>query len=114
MLHALRVENAGLKQENKTLALKLKEAPETIETIESIPDEIIKKAHALQSIARGIVNRLCELELTFIDSKTNTLMLAHYGEVIVHEEALKLFYKKEIDEIQSKIRENATEGEFWL
>ncbi len=110
MLHALRVENANLKRDNKILAMKIKEIPDVIETVPPIEDEIIKKANALQNIARSMVRRLCELELAYIDADTNTLRLSYYDETIVHAEALKLFYNKELDEIRSKIREGVAHG----
>ena len=100
-LHALRVENAKLKQDNKILTLKLKETPHSIQNVEPIKDEILKTNDFLMRIAKSIVNRLQELELAYIDKETYSLVLAHYGEIIVHNEALKIFYKKELDEIKS-------------
>ncbi len=110
MLHALRVENVNLKRDNKILTLKLKEIPDVIETVTPIRDSIIQKGNALQDIARSMVTRLCELELAYIDADTNSLKLTYYDEIIVHNEALKLFYEKELNDIQSKIREGVTNG----
>jgi len=110
MLHALRVENENLKRDNKILTLKLKELPSPIETVSPIRDSIIQKSNFLQDIARSMTNRLCELELAYIDSGTNTLKVSHYNDVLVNREALEIYYKKELNEIQSKVRESFTEG----
>jgi len=110
IVHALRVENENLKHDNRILKLKLKEMPDVIETVEPIREKIIKKGNALQDVARSMVNRLCELELAYIDAN-NTLRLHGYNYTIVGEEALKLFYEKELNDIKLKVRENAPDGE---
>jgi len=107
-IHALRVENANLKEANKLLTLKLKEVPERIETVQPISDSIIKQSNALHGVARSMVNRMCELEIAYIDTETNSLKLAMYDDIIVREEALNLFYKKELNEIRTKIHRDAS------
>ncbi len=97
MLHALRVENAQLKHENKTLALKLREIPDPVQLTEPIRDEIIHNSEQLKRIAKSITNRLQEVELAYIDKHTRSLMLAHFEEVLIPSEALELFYRKELD-----------------
>ena len=100
-LHRLRVENEKLKQDNKILTLKLKEVPDTVQLVEPVRDEIIEKNNHLQDISKSIVHRLCELEFAYIDANTRTLVLAHSGEVVIHREALEIFYKKELDGIKN-------------
>lgn len=100
-LHALRVENAKLKQNNKILTLKLKETPSLVQNVEPIRDDIIKTSNLLKSITKSIVNRLQELEVAYIDKENRSLVLSHFDEIIVPNEALKIFYKKELDEIKN-------------
>ena len=107
MLHALRTENAMLKRENTILSQQLKEIPNVIETTEPIPDMIIREYNGVKNAARSMVSRLCEMELTYVDIETECLKVALYNEVIVPKEALKLFYQKELHDIQCKIRETA-------
>lgn len=102
-MHVLRVENAELKMKNSVLTQKLNESPETEQYVESIPESIISQVDKLKSVARSLVNRLCELELTFVDTRDYTLKLDVYNEIIMQKDALELFYKKEINEIKSKI-----------
>jgi hypothetical protein len=110
MIHALRVENARIRQENKILSLKLKELPNVIERVEPISDAIIAKGNALMGIARSMVNRLCELEIAYIDTRTNSLVLAVFKDTILQEAALRLFYEKELNDIQSEVYKNAAYG----
>ncbi len=110
MIHSLRVENASLKQNNKILTSASREVEREIETVEPISEKIIKKGNALQDVSRSIVNRLCELELGYIDTQNN-LRLQGYEYILVHKEALELFYKKELDDIKSKIRQTAANAE---
>jgi len=107
MLHAIRVENAQIKRENTILSQQLKEMPNVIEPTQTIPDKLIQEYNAIKNIARSMVSRLCEMEMTYIDIENECLKVAHYNEVIVPEEALKLFYIKELNDIQCKIREVA-------
>jgi len=108
MLHALRVENIELKRDNKILTQQIKEMPNVIETVEPIEDALIREHNAIKNTARSMVIRLCELELAYIDADIQSLKVAHYEEMIVPYEALKLFYSKELHDIQCKVRENAS------
>jgi len=110
MLHALRTENAVLKRENTILSQQLKEVPNVIETTQPIPDILIREYNSIKNAARSMVSRLCEMELTYIDIETECLKVAHYNEVVVPKEALKLFYQKELHDIQCKIRETAPDN----
>ena len=108
MLHALRVENEDLKRTNRILSQQLKEETNDIAYTEPIKDTLIKEYNQIKNAARSMVSRLCELELTYIDTNTETLRILHYEEMIVPSDALNLFYKKELDDIQRKIREHAS------
>lgn len=103
MLHAMRVENEELKRKNKILSHQLKEDTHVIDTSEPIEATIIKEYNSLKNIAKSMANRLCELELAYIDTDTETLRVMHYDEILVPSESLKKFYLKELDEIQSKV-----------
>ena len=100
-LHALRVSNAELKQENKILRLKLKEVPDRIETVEPIRNDLISKHNQLQGIVRSLVNRLSELEIAYVDMETRSLKLSLYNSTIIPREALEIFYKKELDAVKN-------------
>lgn len=108
-LHTLRVENAKFKQDNKLLKHKLMVFPEHTDTVEPIQDKIIRNANVLIDISRSIVNRLCELEIAYIDVQTETVRLIHYENVIVPKEALYLFYNKELENAKFNIRKNAAD-----
>ena len=108
MLHAVRVENNELKRTNKILTQQLREETHVIETSEPIEDTLIKEYNTIRNIARSMTNRLCELELAYIDANTGTLKVMHYDEILVPQDALKQFYLKELDDIQRKIREHAS------
>ena len=110
MLHAVRVENNELKRSNKILTQQLREETHVIETSEPIEDTLIKEYNTIRNIARSMTNRLCELELAYIDANTGTLKVMHYDEILVPQDALKQFYLKELDDIQRKIREHAANG----
>lgn len=110
MLHTLRVENDELKRTNKILTQQIKEEPHVIETSEPIENTLIKEYNSIRNIARSMTNRLCELELAYIDANTETLKVMHYDEILVPPDALKQFYLKELDDIQRKIREHASDG----
>ena len=103
-LHELRVQNAKLKMDNKILVQKLKEVHIPIKEVGNIEETIIKKAKEIQNIANSMVNRLLELELAYIDTSLSTLNVAMYDTVLVTKEALNLFFQKELNELQSKIR----------
>ena len=109
MLHALRVENNELKRTNKIITQQLKEETNVIETSEPIEDALIKEYNAIRNTSRSMTNRLCELELAYIDANTETLRVMYYDEILVPSDALKQFYLKELDDIQRKIREHATD-----
>ena len=110
MLHTLRVENNELKRINKIIAQQLKEESHAIEASEPIEDALVKEYNGIRNTARSMVNRLCELELAYIDANTETLRVMHYEDILVPSEALKQFYLKELDDIQRKIREHAADG----
>ena len=101
MVHVLRTENFELKKENRILAQQLKDVPDTVETIAPIEEKIIAEYNSIRNMARALTNRLCELELTYIDATNETLNVAHYNEVIIPSDSLKLFYEKELDEIRN-------------
>ena len=101
MMHTFRVENQQLTREIKTLEIKLKEVNTNVQTIEPIRDEIIMMNNQLRDIAKAMVNQLCDLEITYIDLKNRDLVLSVYGTVIVHHDALEIFYKKELDAIKN-------------
>ena len=100
-LHALRVEVEKLRIEKKTLEHKLRETPDRIQNVEPVRDEIIMMNNQLRDIAKAMVNQLCELELAYVDLDTRSLVLAVYGTIIVHHDALEIFYKKELDAIKN-------------
>ena len=100
MLHAMRVENEELKRTNKILSQQLKEHSNVIETSEPIEDNIIREYNTIKDIAKSTVKRLCELEIAYIDTNTETLRVMHYDEILVPSDALKKFYLKELNEIQ--------------
>jgi hypothetical protein len=110
MLHTLRVENNELKRINKIIAQQLKEESHAIEASKPIEDALVKEYNGIRNTARSMVNRLCELELAYIDANTETLRVMHYEDILVPSEALKQFYLKELDDIQRKIREHAADG----
>jgi len=107
-LHALRVKYAQLKEENKILKQELKEVSNEEETVIPISDSIIRRSNALHDVAKSMVNRMCELEIAYLDADTNSLKLAAYNDIIVPEDALNLFYKKELDEIRIRIHGHAS------
>jgi len=109
MLHALRVENEDLKRTNKILSQQLREETNDIAYTEPIKDTLIKEYNQIKNTARSMVSRLCELELTYIDTNTETLRVMHYEKIIVPSDALNLFYKKELNDIQTNIRKYATD-----
>jgi len=100
MVHVLRTENIELKRTNKVLIQQLKDIPDTVETIAPVEEKIIAAYNAMMNVSRALTNRLCELELTYIDATNETLNVAHYNDVVVPSEALKLFYEKELNEIR--------------
>ena len=110
MLHALRVENIELKRTNKVLVQQIKEIPDVIQTVAPIEDTLIKEYNAMRNMAKSLVTRLCELEVAYIDADEQSLKMAHFGYVIIPYEALKIFYEKELNDIQCKIREDASNG----
>lgn len=104
LLHAKRVENNELKNINKILTQQLRETPNVLETSEPISDTLIKEYHNMKTTVRAITNRLCEAELAYIDADTRTLRLELYNDILIHSEVLEIFYLKELDDIQSKVR----------
>ena len=110
MLHALRVENIELKRTNKILTQQIKEMPNVIETAPQIEDALIQEYNAIKNTAKALVTRFCELELAYIDADNQSLKVTHFGDIIIQYEALKLFYEKELNDIQCKIQEDTTDG----
>lgn len=102
MVHVLRTENIELKRTNKILMQQLKDMPDTVETIAPIEEKIIAAHNTIMNVAKSLTNRLCELEITYIDAVSETLKLAHYDEIIVPTKPLKLYYEKELNEIHNK------------
>lgn len=96
-LYALQSDNVKLKQEKRTLELKLNEVSPQIETVRPIRDEIIENSNELKIIANSLVTRLLELEIAYIDTKDETIKLLHYESVLVSKDALNKFFKKELD-----------------
>lgn len=108
LLHAQRVENEQLKRDNRILLKQLQETPTAIEVVEPVGDELLREYQLLKQVVRSMVNRLCELEVAYVEAKTETLKVAIYNETIVNSDALKIFYRKELDEIHTNIcRETA-------
>ncbi len=101
--HALRVENAKLKNEKKILQQQLKEMQKPIREIESVDADLIKRFEEMQRVCSSLVSRLLELELAYIDAERGTLNVAIYDEIIVQKQTLEIFFKKELDAINSKI-----------
>ncbi len=101
MVHVLRTENFELKRKNKVLEQQLRDTPDEIEIIAPIEDKIIAAHNTMLNTIRTLTNRLCELELTYIDATNKTLNVTHYGDVVVPTEALKLYYEKELNGIRS-------------
>lgn len=102
-LHGVRVENAKLNMDNKILTETLKQINKPTHKIENIESSLLQQTKEIHSIAKSLVDRLLELELAYIDSSSLDLNIFMYDDVIVPHMALKLFYKKELDELQSKI-----------
>jgi len=103
-LHALRTENALLKRKNTILSQQLKEVPQqTLYTTEPIPEKLIQEYNGIKNIMKSVVSRLLELELVYIDTANEDLRVMHYKDVLIPKEILKLFYEKEIHDIQCEI-----------
>ncbi len=102
-LHGYRVENAKLKMDNKILADSLKELNKPVHKIENIESSLLEQTKEIHMVAKSLVDRLLELELAYLDTSSMNLNVILCDDVLVPHEALKLFYKKEIDAIQSKI-----------
>ena len=99
--HAIRVENAKLKMENKVLSTRVKEINAPVQELGNIDMNIMKQYEEMKQICSSLVSRLLELELTYIDSEKETLNVAIYDEVILQKQSLELFYKKEIHAIKN-------------
>lgn len=102
-LHSFRVENSKLKMENKILAGKLKELVLPHQTVDNINDSVMKKAQEIQSVAHSMVSRLLELELAYIDHTDFSLYISTFDDLLVSNEALALFFEKELHELKSTI-----------
>ena len=98
--HSLRVQNAKLKMENKVLSQSLKETEAPKQEIGNIQEDVIKQWEEMKQVSSSLVSRLMELELAYIDTKNATLNVTVYDEVIVSSKALKLFYEKELNELE--------------
>ena len=99
--HAIRVENAKLKMENKVLSERLKEINMPIQELGNIDMNIMKQYDEMKQVCSSLVSRLLELELAYIDNEKKTLNIAIYDEVILQKQSLELFYQKELHAIKS-------------
>ncbi len=99
--HAIRVENAKLKMENKVLSERLKEINAPVQELGNIDMNIMKQYDEMKQVCSSLVSRLLELELAYIDNEKKTLNIAIYDEVILQKQSLKLFYQKELHAIKS-------------
>ena len=99
--HAMRVENAKLKMENKILSQRVKEIDAPVQELDNIDMNIMKQYEKMKQICASLVSRLLELELTYIDSEKETLNVAMYDEVILQKQSLELFYQKELHAIKN-------------
>ena len=99
--HAMRVENAKLKMENKILSQRVKEIDVPVQELGNIDMNIMKQYEKMKQVCASLVNRLLELELTYIDSEKETLNVAMYDEVILQKQSLELFYQKELHAIKN-------------
>ena len=99
--HAIRVENAKLKMENKILSKQLKEISAPVQELGNIDMNIMKQYDEMKQICSSLVSRLLELELVYIDSENATLNVAIYDEVILQKQSLMLFYEKELHAIKN-------------
>jgi len=99
--HAIRIENAKLKMQNKVLSERVKEINAPVQELGNIDMNIMKQYEEMKQICSSLVSRLLELELTYIDSEKKTLNVAIYDEVILQKQSLELFYKKELHAIEN-------------
>lgn len=99
--HAIRVENAKLKMENKVLSERLKEINAPVQELGNIDMNIMKQYDEMKQVCSSLVSRLLELELAYIDNEKKTLNIAIYDEVILQKQSLELFYQKELHAIKS-------------
>ena len=98
--HALRVENAKLKMENKVLSARLQQVEEPKQELDYIDMRIIKQYEQMQKICSSLVGRLLELEIVYIDIQNESLRVAMYEDIVLQREALRMFYAKELDAIK--------------
>ena len=103
LFHGLRIENAKLKIDNKILKESLIKINKPSQKIENIESTMLEQLEEMQSVTKSLIDRLLELELAYIDTSNFALNVFVYDELIMPHDALKLFYKKELDELQSKI-----------
>ena len=99
--HAIRVENAKLKMENKVLSKRVKELDAPLQELGNIDMNIMKQYDEMKQVCASLVSRLLELELTYIDKEKETLNVAIYDEVILQKQSLELFYKKELHVLEN-------------
>jgi len=99
--HAIRVENAKLKMENKVLSERLKEINAPVQELGNIDMNIMKQYDEMKQVCSSLVSRLLELELAYIDNEKKTLNIAIYDEVILQKQSLELFYQKELHAIKN-------------
>jgi len=99
--HAIRVENAKLKMENKVLSERVKEITAPVQELGNIDINIMKQYDEMKQVCSSLVSRLLELELAYIDNEKKTLNIAIYDEVILQKQSLELFYQKELHAIKS-------------
>ena len=98
--HAIRVENAKLKMENKILSQRVNEIDAPLQELGNIDMNIMKQYEEMKQVCASLVSRLLELELTYIDKEKETLNVAIYDEVILQKQSLELFFQKELHAIK--------------
>jgi len=102
-LYTLRTENEKLKRDKKILVEKMKEIEVPIPEIGSVDESIFKRYEEIRMVSKSLVDRLLELEIVYIDTNSFTLNVQMFDEIIVTNEALNLFYKKELNELQNTV-----------
>ena len=100
-LHELRVKNVNLKMENKILSEQMKTLSSTVNTVEPVSDDMLKKYKFLYQICSNLISRLLELDVAYIDLERTTLNVQIYDDVILQKEALEILYKDKLNELKN-------------
>ena len=100
-LHELRVKNVNLKMENKILSEQMKTLSSTVNTVEPVSDDMLKKYKFLYQICSNLISRLLELDVAYIDLERTTLNVQMYDDVILQKEALEILYKDKLNELKN-------------